>query len=173
MHFSYNCKSQNSSPRIRFSPLSDIKDVALGQIQTRGNYTKMNKPRVVNYCRANYATWHVALHTHAHTLFSLSFSSLYPPEATWHMAVWGSLEADLSHTHTHTHTQAHLPGIWMSQGHRWTSAHCTGTEHSCPSRQQWAPWTPEQMSGSRCEGGRNLQHTPAHTHNKTDRQTDR
>lgn len=69
--------------------------------------------------------------------------------------------ADIHPRHTSTWTHTHVPGIWMSRGHRWKNARCTGTEHSCPCQQLWVPWMLEQTPANRPGGGRILQHIPA------------
>lgn len=56
----------------------------------------------------------------------------------------------------------HLPGIWMSRDHTWRSAHCTGTEHSCPCQQRWALGPLEKpRPAQRCGDGRSLRRIPA------------
>lgn len=92
------------------------------------------------------------VHTQSPThCFTTIFSS-----KSQHMAP--SPAAGSSHTH--------LPGIWMSQGHKWKSARCTDTERSCPCRQRWALWTLEQISATQNGDGRNLRHTPAQRQEK-------
>lgn len=60
-----------------------------------------------------------------------------------------------------TYAHIHLPGIWMSRDHTWRSAHCTGTEHSCPCQQRWALGPLEKPRPTqRCGDGRTLRRIP-------------
>lgn len=100
---------------------------------------------VFNYCQANYTIWQPSQCAYTHLHHIPFFKN----------PTYGYVSSGRALTHTH------LPGIWMSQGHKWKSAHCTDTEHSCPCRQRWALWTPEQISATQNGDGRIPQHIPA------------